>query len=225
MKPPLLTRGSWTLALFLGLSGAAAAAVLLRSDEPPDADGATLLRLAADLPRADAGNLSGPGIPYPIVHRGSRLLAADENGWHCVGFTFAAAVAFWQHAGVVDAIYLDEMQQLQQDWYNATPASEEKGSVFAMQRYGLGREVRLVDARPGDFLQMWWGGGGGHQGIFTGWVTNARGEAVGVRYLGAQGEDNGFGEAEDLFVGSGLPHADLLPERTYAGRLYQQRTP
>ena len=71
------------------------------------------------------------------------------------------------------------------------------------------------DLQPGDFLQMWYPGGGGHSAVFIDWVRQGR-RIVGLRYWSTHPALGGIGYREERF-GEGGPSKALL----YGARLWQ----
>ncbi|MEM7682843.1 MAG: hypothetical protein AAF288_12875 [Planctomycetota bacterium] len=186
-------------------------------------DGETVLAHARAVPDAPLGNMYESGIPFDVSFRSHIFLKKDAQGWHCVGFTFATAWAIFEEEGHFSKTYVDDILLFQEDWYNATEPSKEKGCVYAMQHYGVGKEIPLAEAQPGDFLQLWRNTTAGHQVVFLDWARNEQGGIVGIRYLGAQGYVTGVEENTEYFEGTGISTATLIPERCYAGRLYTRR--
>ena len=68
------------------------------------------------------------------------------------------------------------------------------GSQFALVQYsGIGVEVKPIDARPGDFMNISWKSGNGHSVVFLGWHQDASGKKS-VLYWASQKGTNGLGD-------------------------------
>lgn len=68
------------------------------------------------------------------------------------------------------------------------------GNHFALVQYAaMGKVVKPVQARPGDFLNISWKNGGGHSVIFLGWYLDPNQEKK-LLYWSSQKRTNGFGD-------------------------------
>ncbi len=68
------------------------------------------------------------------------------------------------------------------------------GNNFALVQYsGMGKRIKPINARPGDFLNISWKKGGGHSVIFLGWYINNNNNEKCVVYWSSQKRTNGLG--------------------------------
>lgn len=158
----------------------------------------------------------GTGCPRDIEFDGQTILARQERGSYCCGYTFAVVMQVCEAEGLLNGQEVTAVRAFQKQWYGAVEDEEtrERQCARALENLGIGKAVKPRKARPGDFLQFW-RGRSGHSVVFLGWET--RGEAVvGIRYRSSQGSTDGIGDKVELFQGAG---GDVDPERMYFGRL------
>ena len=68
------------------------------------------------------------------------------------------------------------------------------GNYFALVNYAkMGKRIKPVQARPGDFMNISWKKGGGHSVIFLGWYKDENGKKY-VAYWSSQKRTNGIGD-------------------------------
>lgn len=68
------------------------------------------------------------------------------------------------------------------------------GNNFALVQYTrIGKKIKPIDAKPGDFMNISWKHGGGHSVIFLGWYQDEQGKKK-VAYWSSQKGTNGFGD-------------------------------
>ena len=159
----------------------------------------------------------GSGSPEAIVFKGRTILAKGANGTYCCGFTFAAAMRTAASRGLLADKSVEQVQRLQREWFGSTPASREKQCVVAAQTLGIGREVTLGDARPGDFVQFWRSSGSGHSVVLLRPIRRD-GRLVGLEYRSSQGSTGGIGNRIEHFADTD-PKGPILRARTYVCRL------
>jgi len=159
----------------------------------------------------------GTGSPEEVVFKGKTILAKATNGTYCCGFTFAVAMRMAQQRGLLADKSVEQVQRFQKEWFGATPESREKQCVVAAADLGIGREVMLKDARPGDFIQFWRASGTGHSVVLLRPIRRD-GKLVGIEYRSSQGSTNGIGNRTEHFSDAD-PKGALLRARTYACRL------
>lgn len=56
--------------------------------------------------------------------------------------------------GLLDELYLEDVEAFRRDWYRSVPETQSRGLVGAMETVGIGREVALADELPGDFVLL-----------------------------------------------------------------------
>jgi hypothetical protein len=68
------------------------------------------------------------------------------------------------------------------------------GNHFALVQYSnMGKRIKPINARPGDFMNISWTNGGGHSVIFLGWYQDNQGQKK-VLYWSSQTRTNGLGD-------------------------------
>jgi hypothetical protein len=165
-------------------------------------------------------SLSDSGVHQTIKHRGSVILPASKRGSYCCGFTFEVAMKVAQSRGLLGDKSATQVRQMQQEWYGSEKGSEWRQCVLAMERLGVGREVKQKEARTGDFVTFHRSTGVGHSVVFLNWVRDRSGQIAGFRYRSSQGSSGGVSDKIEYFQDSGL--GDILRDRCYVGRLNRQ---
>lgn len=160
---------------------------------------------------------SGTGTPDEIRFKGVRILSKSTSGTYCCGFTFAVAMKTAAENGLLREKSVRQIRRFQQHWYATTPEANEKQQIFALQWLGIGREVPLMKAEPGDFLRLWHGSSG-HSVILVRWIVE-NGRKVGIEYRGTQSSTNGIGNHIEYFDNAPGHSGGIQPARTYAARL------
>ena len=145
----------------------------------------------------------GTGSPEEIRHGGELILAADDGGTYCCGYTLAVVMRAMNELGLLEEKSAAQMRRFQKLWYGATSEDRRRLVAYAVEDLGVGREVERAEARPGDFLQLWRTDGSGHSVVFLGWETDGSGQRVGVRYRSSQGSTHGIGDATERFAHHG----------------------
>ena len=159
----------------------------------------------------------GSGSPEDIVFKGREILAKGAKGTYCCGFTFAVGMRMAASRGLLAGKSVEQVQRFQREWYGATPASREKQCVAAAQNLGIGHEVTLEEARPGDFVQFWRASGTGHSVVLLR-LLRRDGKLIGLEYRSSQGSTNGIGNRTEHFADAD-PKGSILRARTHACRL------
>lgn len=161
------------------------------------------------------------GVPADIEHRGERILSGSKSGTYCCGFTFAVAMKVLEAQGLMKRRSAADIRRFQKQWYGATGDSKERLCAQAVETLGVGREVEVDDARPGDFCQLWRATKkpSGHSVLFLGWIEPVAGERAGFHYLSSQASTDGVGFAAEFFAESDVRGGRVDPERMYFGRL------
>jgi len=145
------------------------------------------------------------------------ILPKAAGGTYCCGFTFAVAMRMAASRGLLADKAVEQVQRFQREWFGATPASREKQCVTATENLGIGRQVSLEHARPGDFIQFWRANGTGHSVVLLR-LLRRDGKLVGLEYRSSQGTTNGIGTRIEHFADS-APRGTILRARAYACRL------
>ncbi len=159
----------------------------------------------------------GSGSPEDVAFKGKMILAKGANGTYCCGFTFAVAMRVATERGLLADKAVEQVQRFQREWFGATPGSRERQCVLAAQNLGIGREVTLDEARPGDFVQFWRASGSGHSVVLLRLVRR-EGRLVGLEYRSSQASTDGIGNCVERFADAD-PGGTLLRTRTYVCRL------
>ncbi len=177
---------------------------------------ALALAFAKALPNGGGYELNGSGVPIEIVHKGTRILPKGARTY-CSGFTFATVMTTAERLGLLKDKTVDQIKRFQREWYGGA-GDPEKQQGPAMQNLGIGDNVPMEQARPGDFLQLWRVGGSGHSVVFTGWMMDpARpGVPVGFTYRSSQPRTDGIGDSQEKFSDAG---GTVLRNRIYFSRL------
>ena len=124
----------------------------------------------------DGGGYSGDGIgsPIDIVHAGQVVRDREPWGTNSLGFTFAVMWEVAQQRGLLEELYLEDVEAFRREWFRSVPETQLRGLVGAMESIGIGREVALGDALPGDFVLLGHSENRGPSAIFLGWVFPRR---------------------------------------------------
>jgi hypothetical protein len=159
----------------------------------------------------------GSGTPEEIRFKGSRILSRGKGGTYCCGFTFAVVMKAAARAGLLQDKSVKQIRQFQREWYGATPASAERQCALALENLKIGQEVKLAEARPGDFVRLW-RTTCGHSVIFQRWIVE-KGRCVGMEYRGTQGSTDGIGNAIEYFKAVPGHDGTIDVEGTHVARL------
>jgi hypothetical protein len=196
----------------LGVIGAAS----LHAEEP----GKDVLAAARAIP--DGGSYvwaNGSGSPRAIRHDGEVILKAQEKGTYCSGFTFCVAMQAARERGLLKGKSAEAVRQFQKEWYGSTEEAAERQCALAVERLGIGHEVKsLTDARPGDFMQIWRINKSGHSVLFLDWVHEGD-QVVGIKYRGSQKATDGVGDRIEYFADAPGHEGKVDRQRTYVARL------
>jgi hypothetical protein len=160
---------------------------------------------------------NGSGVPETITFRGELILSKGESTY-CSGFTFAVAMKTAHQRGLLKNKTADQLRVFQKQWYGATKDSEEIQCALAAEELGIGRQVDVEQAKPGDFLQLWRTNGSGHSVVFLGWI-NKDDRRIGLKYRSSQKSTNGIGDRQEYFPGIPGTDGNVDPKRLYFCRL------
>jgi hypothetical protein len=139
------------------------------------------------------------GVSETIKHKGSVILPQSDRGCYCCGFTFQVAMRVAQRRGLLNARTVDQVRRFQKQWYGSEKGSEFKECAMAVTELGIGQEINLADAKPGDFMIFFTTRGQGHSVVFLDWARGARGEVIGIQYRSSQMETGGISDCVQYF--------------------------
>jgi hypothetical protein len=146
-----------------------------------------------DWPDGGGYFLHGTGVTSPLMVNGHVVLPPTSQGSHCSGITLAVCCAVAGDLGLMDGWDKQKLRAFQKQWFGVDPASKRKQMAYAMEQAGIGREVKLEDVQPGDFIQFNIGKTMGHMAVVTG-VIRLEGKLVGLNYRSSQPGTNGVGD-------------------------------
>ena len=162
------------------------------------------------------------GAPKEIKLKGVSICDAPVSGkTKCTGVTLYTAIKVADARGLLKHTTTEQIKRFRNRWFVATEPVDEKGCVAALDGLGIGDQVQLEDAEPGDFLQFWRtksGYSNGHSAVFLGWAKRG-GNNVGIRYRSSQASTNGVGTKIEYFLPAGDEKVTVEPNRIYVGRL------
>ncbi|MCA9240833.1 MAG: hypothetical protein KDA37_11565 [Planctomycetales bacterium] len=159
----------------------------------------------------------GSGSPEEVRHQGEVILAKAERSY-CCGYTFAVAMRVLGERGLLEGKSVDQVRRFQKLWYGSTDKDREVLCAYAAQELGVGREVPLEKARPGDFVQLWRASGSGHSVVLVDWVRED-GRVVGMKYRSSQGSTGGIADKVEYFSDAPGRKGGIDRKRTHACRL------
>jgi hypothetical protein len=145
-------------------------------------------------------------VGYSLKIFSHPLINPPRSTSYCTGITFAAFIE------ALNLIYPKGGTRLTLDRYEALRMQEMNGArredfvkvwgnwntqwgvPYVMIKYlQMGKIVSQREARPGDFINILFKGGGGHSAIFLGWYKNENGETQ-LLYWSSQPETNGISD-------------------------------
>jgi hypothetical protein len=164
-----------------------------------------------------------PGTTRDVLYMGTRVCEADEQKrCFCCGITFEVFVRAYEKY-CADAkkkfrildLDADGVLRLRREWFG--PTAKDRHTVEkAITMFKLGRSVKLEDAQPGDFCQLWRHSGSGHSVVVLSLEKDASGTPVSLRYWSAQGSTNGIGEHSERFSDE---KSGVIAAETYVARV------
>lgn len=162
---------------------------------------------------------TGSGCPERVEFRGVTLVEPADAGTYCNGFTFVVVMRVARDRGLLDELYIDDMNTFKRQWYASTPDLAEQGSARALDNLGIGYMVDPEDARPGDFIYFQRPRShSAHSAIFLGWIE-AYGSKIGIRYRSSQPSTNGIGDTSEFFELNDIPTGSIPWDRFYVARM------
>jgi len=146
-------------------------------------------------------------VGYNVKLFDRQLLKAPRKTSYCSGSSYSVFIES------LNLIYKNGSPKLSKDQYESLRMQELDGgrredgvkfwgkwnadgfgNNFALVQYsGIGKIIKPVNARPGDFMNISWKSGVGHSVIFLGWYINDENEKC-VVYWSSQSRTNGFGD-------------------------------
>jgi hypothetical protein len=145
-------------------------------------------------------------IGYPLKIFDQPLINPPRTTSYCTGATFAAFIE------ALNLMYPNGDTRLTPDRYEALRMQEMNGTrrkdfvkvwgnwntqwgaqYVLIKYFEMGKIVTQKEARPGDFINILFKGGGGHSAIFLGWYKNENGETQ-LLYWSSQPETNGISD-------------------------------
>jgi hypothetical protein len=190
--------------------------------EPPGA--VDVIEIARSFP--DGGGYKwegGSGAPCAIEFHGATILAAQEDGTYCSGFTFAVAMRVLADRGLLAGMTADEVRRFQKQWYGAVEDAAERQCALAVEELGVGREVeKLDDALPGDFVQLWRTTKSGHSVVLLELVRDDAGIVIGLHYRSSQTSTDGIGDRVEYFSDVPGREGKVDRRRTYVARVFEE---
>lgn len=130
------------------------------------------------------------GVTQDLVYEGV-VIAKGDKAWrtYCCGLTFET---FFKAKGGVGLGSVKDVVSIKRDWFVASGGR--KGPVDALVHRGLADEVKLEDALPGDFCQIWRKSGSGHSVVFLSYDHVKKT----LHYWSTQPSTNGIGERTEV---------------------------
>ena len=193
--------------------------ILLRSKSAQAASGRsggsggsqTVLDVARAIPDGGIYRITGTGVPFDIVHKGTSILAKGSFVY-CSGFTFAAVMRAAERRGLLAQKTVEQIRRFQREWYGGEGDTERQQGP-AMRNLDIGKPVSQDEAVPGDFVQ-YWRQTSGHSVVFLDWLLDAGNKKIGLKYRSAGSK--GVGDSQEKFSDSG---GAINRARVYFSRL------
>lgn len=162
---------------------------------------------------------TGLGIPLmwtnPETGEEEVLKDKQKNGTYCSGYALQVGYIVARNRGLLEDKTKKELLDFIREWYQSYP----KTCVEAIVNIGIGEEISLDDAIPGDFCQLWRTGGSGHNVIFLDHILNDDGDIIGIEYRSTQKSTGGIGNNKEYFSDSGKGKGKVLRDKIYFARL------
>lgn len=134
------------------------------------------------------------GSTEDIRYKGALIMEGEEaKRTYCCGLTFEVFLKVAIKAGI-DLGTPKDVSKLKADWFVAT--GKRRGPVDALVPRGLGTIIKLEDAQPGDFMQLWRMSGSGHSVIYLAHDLQS------ITYWSTQPSTNGIGRKIELRIAS-----------------------
>jgi hypothetical protein len=192
-----------------------AVCLLAAQGQPP-----SVIEVARSFPDGGGYEWKGSGVPEEIRFGDTQILPKGKSTY-CSGFTFAVVMKAAEDRSLLRDKKVDQIRAFQKEWYGATKESGETQCAFALKKLGIGRPIKIKDARPGDFLQLWRTNKSGHSVVFLEWVTEGD-RPIGVKYRSSQTATKGIGDRVEYFDGIEGKKGAVDLKRLYFGRLNER---
>tara|TARA_R110002012_G_scaffold100784_1_gene239563 strand:+ start:5562 stop:6296 length:735 start_codon:yes stop_codon:yes gene_type:complete len=154
--------------------------------------------------RWEKGGPSTTGTCIDIEFEGTMVLkATSDKSTYCSGFSFSTFFITALYRNLLDDKTAADIKKMQRIWYSGKKPSL-KLSGDAIVDYGLGKEVTLEEAKPGDFCQIWRTGGSGHSVMFISHIKSDD-KIIGIKYYGSNSSTKGPGENTEYFSDAVTP--------------------
>jgi hypothetical protein len=170
-----------------------------------------VLDVARAIPDGGIYRITGTGVPFDIVHKGTSILAKGSFVY-CSGFTFAAVMRAAERRGLLAQKTVEQIRRFQREWYGGEGDTERQQGP-AMRNLDIGKPVSQDEAVPGDFVQ-YWRQTSGHSVVFLDWLLDAGNKKIGLKYRSAGSK--GVGDSQEKFSDSG---GAINRARVYFSRL------
>lgn len=163
------------------------------------------------------------GATQDIYYLGERRIVGDSHRRsYCIGLIFEVYMkACEKYAGGANAYHLptvtsDSFKQFRRDFYGVD--GNKKTFVRTLSERGLGTEITVDEAMPGDLIQFWRSNGTGHAVVFKELEKDREGRPTALHYFSVQSMTGGISDhvesfRKDIVLASTFvvrPHAPLL---------------
>lgn len=146
------------------------------------------------------------GVTQDLIYLGKTIAHSEaEKRTYCCGLTFEIWFKAMQlrYGKTWEWLLPSDLFKIKSEWFVATGGR--KGPVDALVKRGFADEIKLANAKPGDFLQLWRTSGSGHSVIYLSQ------DAHSITYWSTQPSTNGIGKrTEKLFVPGGINETYLV---------------
>jgi hypothetical protein len=166
---------------------------------------------------------SWPGTTRDLFYGDTKIAEGDpEKRCYCCGITFEVFFRAYEKY-CKDAkkpfkiLDLDAkgVKDLRHEWFGPTE-KDRKTVVTAVTKFKLGKEIKLADAREGDFCQLWRHSGNGHSVIVLEVEKDSEGKPTALKYWSTQGSTNGIHENTEKFSDA---KSGVIAGETYVARV------
>lgn len=168
------------------------------------------------------GDLADTGVSNDVRVMGELVLRRSRDGAsYCCGFTFEVAMEVAERRGLLSGCTFGDLRRFQKQWYGSEAGSEARQVALAMETLGIGREVSLDQAEPGDFVVYFRPGGTGHSVVLLDTIRRD-GKVIGLYYRSSQSGTNGVGNVTEYFTDTGYFNGTILRESIVVARLNER---